>query len=127
MAPANATASARPTIVTDELPRASPATATTAATANARTSPPALVDDRFAKRNRNGLRPRVSLELGEDVPDGALDGLLADERLRSHILIRHSLREQLQDLALPAGQPVVLVLAGQERRHLRRIDVTPAR
>src|SRR5947208_6727961 len=101
-------------------PIASPTTATAA---NARTSRPALVDDRFAKRNCYRLRPRIRLELGEDVADVALDGLLADEKLRSHVLIRHPVREQLQDLALAAGEHVVLVLAGQERRHQRGIDV----
>src|SRR5437667_5048727 len=85
------------------------------------------VDDRFAKRNRHRLRPRIRLELGEDVPDVALDGLLADEQLRSHVLIRHAVREQLQDLALAPGQHLVLVLAGQEGRHQRGIDVALAR
>src|SRR5947207_15902387 len=103
-----------------------PTTASTAAAAKARTRWPALVDDRFAKRNRHRLRPRVSLELGEDVPDVALDGLLADEELRSHVLIRHAVREQLQDLPLAAGEHLVLVLAGQEGRHQRRVDVALA-
>src|SRR5207253_11155530 len=83
----------------------------------------ASVDDRFAKRNRNRLRARVRLELREDVPDVALHGLLTDEELRGHVLIRHPVREQLQDLALAAGQHLVLVLAGEERRHQRWIDV----
>src|ERR671936_2688070 len=122
-----ATVSARPTTVSTVLPTAMATTASTAAAANARTKSPALVDDRFAKRNRHRLRPRVSLELGEDVPDVALDGLLADEELRSHVLIRHAVGEQLEDLALAAGQHLVLVLAGQERRHQRRIDVALAR
>src|SRR5262245_31697028 len=114
-------------MVSAHSPKASPTTATTAASANAPTRKPPLVDDRFAKRNRHRLRPRVSLELGEDVPDVALDGLLADEELGSNILIRHAVREQLEDLPLAAGQHVVLVLAGQERRHQRGIDVAFAR
>src|SRR3954452_7110739 len=108
-------------------PIASPTTATVPAAANPRTSRPALVDDRFAKRNCHRLRPRIRLELGEDVADVALDGLLADEELRGHVLIRHPVREQLQDLALAAGEHVVLVLAGQERGHQRGIDVAFAR
>src|SRR5438067_3001629 len=125
--PASATAIARPTTVRTPFPTATATTAMTAAAANARTKSPALVDDRFAKRNRHRLRPRIRLELGEDVPDVALDGLLADEQLRSHVLIRHAVREQLQDLALAPGQHLVLVLAGQEGRHQRGIDVALAR
>src|SRR5207253_6935641 len=78
---------------------------------------PRLVDDRFAKRNRDRLRPRVRLELGQDVADVALDGFLADVELGGYVLVRHPVREQLQDLALAPGQHVVLALAGQERRH----------
>src|SRR5919198_2494408 len=125
--PAIATVSARPTTVSTVLPTASATTASTAAAANARTRTPALVDDRFAKRNRHRLRPRVRLELGEDVPDVALHGLLADEELGSHVLIRHPVCEQLEDLALAAGEHLVLVLAGQEGRHQRRVDVALAR
>src|SRR5919108_4613161 len=125
--PASATVSARPTTVSTPLLTAMATTASTAAAANARTRSPALVDDRFAKRNRHRLRPRISLELREDVPDVALDGLLADEELRSHVLIRHAVSEQLEDLALAAGEHLVLVLAGQEGRHQRGVDVALAR
>src|SRR5207248_4090716 len=115
--PASEIETARPANVSGRLPTASATTARTAAAANARTSSPALVDDRFAKRNRNRLRPRVRLELGEDVADMALHGLLADEELRSDVLVRHAVREQLQDLTLATGEHLVLVLAGQECRH----------
>src|ERR671925_2446172 len=117
--PASATVSARPTTVSTPLLTAMATTTSTAAAANARTKSPALVDDCFAKRNRNRLRPRIRLELGEDVPDVALDGLLADEELRRNVLVRHAVREQLEDLSLAAGQHLVLVLAGEERRHQR--------
>src|SRR5205814_10148474 len=126
-APASATATARPATANAPLPTDTATMASTAAAANARTNRPALVDDRFAKRNRHRLRPRIRLELGEDVPDVALDGLLADEQLRSHVLIRHAVREQLQDLALAPGQHLVLVLAGQEGRHQGGIDIALAR
>jgi hypothetical protein len=53
----------------------------------------ALVDDRVAKRNRNGVRPRVRLELREDVPHVALDGLLADEEFRGDVRVRHAVGE----------------------------------
>src|SRR5712691_1767105 len=119
-------ATASPAIVSAPLPAARATTASTAAAAKARTSSPALVDDRFAKRNRNRLRPRVRLELGEDVTDMALHGLLADEELRCDVLVRHAVREQLEDLPLAAREHVVLVLAGQERRHQRGIDVALA-
>src|SRR3989442_15994178 len=125
--PARAIARASPASASVWLPTANATTASTAAAANARTSSPALVDDRFAKRNRNRLRPRIRLELGEDVPDVALHGLLADEELRGHVLVRHPIREQLEDLPLAAGQHLVLVLAGQEGRHQRGIDVAFAR
>src|SRR6266849_1967248 len=124
--PASAIATARPASVSGRLPTASATTASTAAEAKARTSSPALVDDRFAKRNRNRLRPSVRLELGEDVADMALHGLLTDEELRSDVLIGHAVREQLEDLPLAPGQHLFLVLAGQERGHQRRVDVTLA-
>ena len=38
------------------------------------------------------------------------------------VRVRHPVGEQLQDLALARGEHVVLVLAGQERRHQRRVD-----
>src|SRR5438067_1752089 len=63
----------------------------------------ASVDDRFAKRNRDRVRARVSFELREDVAHVALDRLLADEEAPGHICVGHSVREQLQDLALPSG------------------------
>src|SRR5438874_1063245 len=82
---------------------ARPSTARIAASATAPTSSPALVDDRFAKPNRDRVRARVSFELREDVAHVALDRLLADEEAPGHICIGHSVREQLQDLALPSG------------------------
>src|SRR5207302_7564088 len=121
---AAATATASPATPTVVEPIASPTTATTAPAPKTAAKRPALVDDRFAKRNRHRLRPRVRLELGQDVPDVTLDGLLADEELRGHVLVRHPVGEELQDLALAAGEHVVLVLAGQKRRHERGIDIT---
>ena len=52
----------------------------------------------------------------------ALDRLLADEEPGRDIRVRHSVGEQLQDLPLAGGEHVVLLLAGQERRHQRRVD-----
>src|SRR5439155_4094497 len=121
-----ATAHASPTHASTATFAASPTTATTAAALNTSASPPALVDDRFAKRNGARLRPRVRLELGQDVADVALHGLLADVELCGHVLVGHPVGEQLQDLPLAAGQHVVLVLAGQERRHQRGIDIALA-
>src|SRR5919201_2748991 len=124
---AAATAAASPTAVSATEATASPTTVTTAAAPNASANAPALVDDRFAKRNRNRLRPRVRLELGQDVADVTLDRLLADEQLRSDVLIRHAVREQLQDLALAPGEHLVLVLAGQEGGHQGGIDIALTR
>src|SRR5207237_900988 len=85
-----------------------------------------LVDDGFAEGNRDRVRARVRLELGEDVAHVALHGFLADEETPGHVRVRHSVGEQLEDLALARGQHVVLVLAGQEGRHQRRVDVAVA-
>src|SRR5439155_5987617 len=78
--------------------------------------PPAKtsVDDRLAKRDRDGVRPGVRLELREDVPHVALHGLLADEELLRDVRVRHPVGEQLEDLALASGQHL---LAGEEVRH----------
>src|SRR6476659_3557134 len=121
--PAIAIVSPSAAMVSGWLLAASATTASKAAPAKARTSSPALVDDRFAKRIRNRLRPRVRLELGEDVADMALHCLLTDEELRCDVLIGHAVGEQLEDLPLPAGQHLVLVLPGQERGHQGRVDV----
>src|SRR4051812_41098571 len=84
------------------------------------------VNDRLAERDCDRVRARVGLELREDVPHVALHRLLADEELRRDVRIRHAVGEQLQDLALAAGEHVVLVTAGEERRHERRVDVALA-
>jgi hypothetical protein len=78
---------------------------------------------RFAERDRHRVRARVGLELREDMADMALHGLLADEELRRDVGVRHAVGEQLQDLALAHGEHVVLLAAGQELRHQRRVDV----
>src|SRR5947209_7059791 len=85
-----------------------------------------LIDDRFAQRDRDGLRPRVRLELREDVAHVALHGLLADEELRRDVGVRHPVGEELEDLPLPRREHVVLVLAHEERGHQGRVDVALA-
>src|SRR4029077_16751335 len=122
MAPAAVTANASPSSVSQSCSSAMPITPTSAPATTSATSDPALVDDRFAKRNSHRVRACVGLELREDVPHVALDGLLADEELRRDIGVRHAVREQLEDLALARGEHV-LALAGQERGHQRRVDV----
>ena len=72
------------------------------------------------------MRARVGFELGEDVPDVALHRLLADEELRRDVGVRHAVGEELQDLALSPREHVVLVTAGQEGGHERRVDVALA-
>src|SRR3954469_25640613 len=84
------------------------------------------VNDRFAERDRDCVRAGVRLELGEDVTYVALDRLLRDEELLRDVAVRHAVGEELQDLALPSGQHVARVLAGEERRHQRRVDVALA-
>src|SRR5439155_7913684 len=85
-----------------------PSSETTAAKATTATSKDALVDDRFAKRNRDGMRSRVCLELGEDVAHVALDGLLADEEPAGDVGVRHSVGEGLEDLPLAGGEHLLL-------------------
>src|SRR5689334_23023441 len=114
-------APARPTNASQPDPAASPISETTAARATIATSRDALVDDRFAKRNRDGMRSRVCLELGEDVAHVALHRLLADEEPAGDVRVRHAVGEELEDLPLAGGEHLLLA-AGQEGRHQRRID-----
>ena len=79
-----------------------------------------MIASRSADRDR--VRARVGLQLREDVPDVALDRLLADEQPAGDIGVRHPVGEQLQDLALARREHVVLLLAGQERRHQGGVD-----
>src|SRR5688572_24762695 len=85
-----------------------------------------LIDDRLAKGDRDRMRARIGLELGQDVAHVALDRLLADEELLGHVRVGHAVREQLQDLALPPGEHVVALAAREEGRHERGVDVTLA-
>ena len=87
---------------------------------------PRLVDDRFAKRNRYRVRPRVRLELREDVPDVALHRLLADEELARPRPRWTCRRRAAGGSPLAAGEHV-LALAGQERGHQRRDRRSPRR
>src|SRR2546423_8646675 len=120
-APIAATVPARPIHASQALPIASPTIATAANKAPAAKAGAALIDDRVAKRNRNRVRPRVRLELRENVPHVALDGLLADEKPRGDVRVRHPVGEQLQDLALAAGEHLVPRVA-EVRRHQCLID-----
>src|SRR4029453_13068723 len=65
----------------------------------------ALIDDRLAESDRNGMGAGVGLELGEDVPHVALHRLLADEESGGDIGVRHAVGEQLEDLALARCSP----------------------
>ena len=42
--------------------------------------------------------------------------------LAGHVCIRHAVGEELQDLALARGEHLVLLLAGEEGGHERRVD-----
>src|SRR5438034_479080 len=119
-------ATARPANASQLEPSASPMTETTAAAATTATRPAALVDDRFAKRNRDGMRARVRLELGQDVAHVALDGLLADEEPPGDVGVRHPVGQELQDFPLAPGEHP-LAVAREERRHQRRVDEALAR
>src|SRR5436190_936971 len=114
-------ATARPANASQLEPSASPTTETTAAAATTATRAAALVDDRFAKRNRDGMRTRVRLELGQDVAHVALDGLLADEEPPGDVGVGHPVGQELQDLPLAPGQHS-LAVAGEECRHQRGVD-----
>src|SRR3954447_9146102 len=124
--PAPPTAPARPAQASNVSPVARPTIARTAKATTAPTAIAGLIDDRVAKRNRNRVRPRVRLELGEDVPDVALDRLLADEQPRRDVGVRHPVGEKLQDLPLPAGEHLVAGVA-EEGGHQRGVDETVAR
>src|SRR5512145_345455 len=59
------------------------------------------LDEASADRVAGQLDPVAHAELLEHVRAVAIDGLLADEELRGHLFARQSLRDQLDDLALP--------------------------
>src|ERR671915_1691209 len=122
-APANAVPATTPTAASAGTSIASPtAPAIALSTAPATSSGARSVDDRFAKRDCDGMSPGVCLELGEDVPDVALHRLLADEEARGDVRIGHAVGEQLQDLPLALGQHL-LALAREQRGHEGGIDV----
>src|SRR5205823_13996133 len=106
-APAAATAPASPIQASQAFPIASPTIATAAKRTPAATAGATLIDNRVAKRNRNRVRPRVRLELREDVPHVALDRLLADEEPRGDVRLGHPVGEQLPDLTPAAGTHLV--------------------
>src|SRR4051794_2521238 len=91
-----------------------------------RRSSASSVNDRFAQGDRDGVSSSVGLELREDVPNVALHGLLRDEESPGNIRVRHPVGEELQDLSLARGEHVGLVLAREERRHQRGVDVALA-
>src|SRR5438552_11153517 len=89
---------------------ASPPTCTIpvgAATARAPGSAGLLVDDGLSEGDGDCMRTGIRLQLREDMPYVALDGLLADEELRGHVGVRHPVGQELQDLALARGQHVL--------------------
>src|SRR6185437_8154905 len=119
-----ASARAKAIAVTATDSAASPPTCTIrvgAATARAPGSA-GLIDDGLSEGDGDCMRTGIRLQLREDMPYVALDGLLADEELRGHVGVRHPVGQELQDLALARGQHV-LALLGQERGHQRGIDV----
>src|SRR5205807_597737 len=64
-------------------------------------------DQAFADRVEHGLRAIVDVQLLVHVADVVADRLLADLQLVGDLLVGHAARQQLQDLDLAAGQPVV--------------------
>src|SRR5919106_6522803 len=100
-APPSAVAVTSPAAASQKRPVAQPIKPQTAAVTVAAASASAdLVDDGIAKGDRDGMGARVCLELGEDVADVALHGLLADEEPRGDVGVRHAVGEELQDLPL---------------------------
>src|SRR5919201_4195516 len=115
-----------PAAASQNRPTAQPVAPTkAAATVAAARAPASLVDDGLAKRDRDGMGARVCLELGEDVTNVALHGLLADEEPRGDVGVRHAVGEELQDLPL-ALREHLLALAREESGHQRRIDIALA-
>src|SRR6185295_20160330 len=125
-APANAVDPISPAAASASRFRAQPTAPTIAQPTVAATRIPgrffALIDDRLAESDRNGMGARVGLELGEDVPHVALHRLLADEEAGGDIGVRHAVGGRLQGLTFRLRQHL-RALAREEGGHEGRVDV----
>ncbi|HTX59338.1 MAG TPA: hypothetical protein VMH02_06620 [Verrucomicrobiae bacterium] len=61
--------------------------------------------DAAAQRHDRDLRARAELELGQDVRDVVLHGLVAERQPPADLLVREPLHEQVDDLKLAGGEP----------------------
>src|SRR5262245_10844280 len=82
------------------------------------------VDEPHPLSARNGLCPFLHVELGEDVPDVRLDGRGRDGKRSRDLLVDTPLRNQMEDVALTAGERP-RNCASLTRSELRRIARTP--
>ena len=65
------------------------------------------------------MGPVVGAQFGEDVPDLALDGFLADRKLRSNLFVGIPFANQTQDTYFRSGQGVMRGMLGKLEGGLR--------
>ena len=88
-----------------------------------------LADDAAAEANRDSMRTRARLELGEQVPHVRFHSFLREEQALTDLAIDETVRDQLQNLDL-ACRRLLLELAKRalERDHVRTAGAaTPCR
>ena len=85
-----------------------------------------LIDDGFAKRDRDGMGAGVGLELGEDVTHVALDRLLRDEEPGGDVRVRHAVRKKLEDLATASNIELKPAIEAEGREAVREIVASGA-
>src|SRR5262245_45287399 len=76
------------------------------------------IDDSALQSDGDGVRPIVCGQLGKDVLDVALHGLLRDGELRGDELVGVPGSDELEHLNLPKGQCLIGRVLGQRRRYL---------
>ena len=79
----------------------------------------ALLDEPAAERDRDGVCPASSLQLGQQVAHVGLHRLLREVKLDADLSIHEAVRDQLKDLAFSWGR----LLLDPARRRLERNDL----
>lgn len=73
------------------------------------------VDQSLAESDIDGLGPIDYAEGTEDRSNMDLDGPCAQIQFTTDLLVRHSVRQQAQDIPLPSGQFYRFIMAGSTR------------